>query len=142
MRNVLGTVARSALVGALVGLPILGVGGRILMRVIAHWEGRVPGFTVGGTLTILFYGTLAGLAGGAVHGLTRRFIHNIVTRNILFAIICTAFTWRAVNALLPRPRLMFVALTFAYVVVMEIVASRYAPRESFAPEPPTSNPII
>ena len=141
MRSLLGTVARSAIIGGLIGLPILGVGGRILMRVFAHWEGRVPEFSVGGTLTILFLGTMAGVAGGAVHGITRRFIHNIVTRNILFAIICTAITWRAANVLLPRPRLTFVALSLAYVAVMELVTARYASRQSFVPEPAPSNPI-
>ena len=48
----------SALIGALLGLPILGVGGRIIMRIIAHWEGRVPVLTFGGTLTIVFAGTV------------------------------------------------------------------------------------
>jgi hypothetical protein len=141
MRDFFGTVARSALMGALVGLPILGVGGRILMRVIAHWEGRVPAFSVGGTITVLFMGTMAGVAGGAVHGILRRLINSMPARNILFAIVCTAFTWRAVNALLPRPRLMFVALTFAYIIVMELITARYASRAPFSPEAAPSNPI-
>lgn len=140
MRDLFGTVARSALTGALVGLPILGVGGRLLMRVIAHGEGRVPAFTAGGTLTVLFFGTIAGLAGGAVHGFSRRLINNTLARNLLFAIICTAFTWRAVNALLPRPRLMFVALTLVYVIVMELVTARHVSRARFAPEAVPSNP--
>ncbi|HZJ00595.1 MAG TPA: hypothetical protein VFD22_08015 [Gemmatimonadaceae bacterium] len=45
MRSVLGTILRSALIGAAIGLPILGVGGRGIMRIIAHMEGRVPGPT-------------------------------------------------------------------------------------------------
>lgn len=141
MRNLFATVARSALTGALVGLPILGVGGRTLMRVIAHWEGRVPTFTAGGTLTVLFFGTMAGLAGGAVHGFSRHLISNTLARNMLFAIVCTAFTWRALNALLQRPRLMFVALSFVYVIVMELFTARHASRVRIIPEAAPSNPI-
>ena len=121
MRSLFGTVARSALMGAAIGLLILGTGGRALMRVIAHWEGRVPVLTVGGTLTVLFAATMAGLAAGVVHGLLKRFVQNSIIRNAIFAIVCVIFTWRAVNVLLPRPRLMFVALTLVYVMVFELV---------------------
>ena len=117
------SILRSALIGAIIGVPILGVGGRGLMRVIAHMEGRVPVLTLGGTVTVVFAGTMFGLAAGAVHGLMRRFIHNVVVRNILFVLVAIAFTWRAVNALLPRPRLMFVALTLVYAIVLEIVTA-------------------
>ena len=124
MRSLFGTILRSALIGAAIGLPILGAGGRGMMRIIAHWEGRVPVLTLGGTLTVLFAGTMAGLAGGAVHGIMRRYIHNIVVRNVLFVLVCVAFTWRALNTLLPRPRLVFVALTLVYAVVLEIITKR------------------
>jgi hypothetical protein len=124
MRSLFGSVARSGLICAAIGLPVLGVGGRLLMRVIAHWEDRVPVLTAGGTFRVLFVATMAGLTAGIVRGLLTRFIHNYIVRNALFAIICVAFTWRAVNALLPRPRLMFVALTIFYVVVVELVMSR------------------
>lgn len=124
MRSLFGSVARSALICAAIGLPVLGVGGRLLMRVIAHWEGRVPVLTAGGTFTVLFAATMAGLSAGIVHGFLTRFIHNSFLRNALFAVVCVAFTWRAVNELLPRPRLMFVALTLVYVVVIELVMSR------------------
>ena len=124
MRRLFGSVARSALLGAAIGLPILGVGGRMLMRVIAHWEGRVPVLTVGGTVTVIFAGTMAGLAAGVVHAFLRRFVRSLPVRNILFAITCVVFTWRAVNALLPRPRLMFVALTLLYVIAFELATAR------------------
>jgi hypothetical protein len=124
MRSLFSSVARSAFIGAAIGIPLLGVAGRILMRVIAHWEGRVPVLTVGGTFTVIFAGTMFGLAGGAVHGLLKHFIRNALTRNVVFAIIAVFFTWRAVNALLPRPRLMFVALTLIYAIVLELIMNR------------------
>ena len=132
MRNLFRPVARSALMGAAIGFPILAVGGRILMRVIAHWEGRQPVLTFGGTLTVLFAGTMAGLAGGIIHGLLRRFVHHLVLRNAVFAIVCVLFTWRAVNLLLPRPRLMFVALTIVYVIALELATGRESTVEPIA----------
>jgi len=124
MRSLFSSVARSALIGAAIGIPLLGVAGRILMRVIAHWEGRVPVLTAGGTFTVIFAGTMFGLTAGTVHGLLMRFVRNGVVRNILFAIIAVLFTWRAVNVLLPRPRLMFVALTLVYAIALELVMNR------------------
>jgi hypothetical protein len=124
MRNLFGSVARSALMGAAIGFPVLAIGGRILMRVIAHWEGRVPVLTFGGTFTVLFAGTMAGLAGGLVHGLLKRFVHNLVVRNVVFAILSVLLTWRAVNELLPRPRVMFVALTLAWVILVELATGK------------------
>jgi hypothetical protein len=124
MRSLFSSVARSALIGAAIGIPLLGVAGRILMRVIAHWEGRVPVLTAGGTFTVIFAGTMFGLTAGTVHGLLMRFVRNGVVRNILFAIIAVLFTWRAVNVLLPRSRLMFVALTLVYAIVLELVMNR------------------
>lgn len=118
------SVLRSALTGAAIGFVVLGIGGRIIMRIIAHWEGRVPAFTLSGTFTVVMMGALAGLAGGVVHGLLRRFIARTPIRVLVFAVICVAVTYRAVNALLPRPQLTFVALTLIYVTVLELISSK------------------
>lgn len=124
MRRLFGSIARSALIGAAIALPVLGGGGRILMRIIVHWEGRVPVLTLGGTLRVLFFATMAGVAAGVVHGLLSRFVNSVPLRNSIFAIVCVLFTWRAVNALLPRPRLMFAALILFYVILVELISGR------------------
>jgi hypothetical protein len=130
-------VLRSAIAGAAIGLIVLGVGGRIIMRIIAHWEGRVPVLTPSGTFTVVMMGMLAGLAGGVVHGLLRRFVSNAPIRILAFAVACVGFTWHAVNALLPRPRLTFVALTLVYVGVLEVVKnSDVIPLSQSAPVEP------
>ena len=54
------------LAGAVVGLVILGVGGRIAMRIIAIVAGQAPGFSVGGTLDVLLLGALWGAPGGPI----------------------------------------------------------------------------
>lgn len=115
---------RSALAGAAIGLVVLGIGGRFIMRIIAHWEGRVPVLTPSGTFTVVMMGALAGLAAGVVHGLLRSFVTRTALRVALFVVFCVAFTWHGANALLPRPRLLFVALTLAYVVVLELISSK------------------
>jgi hypothetical protein len=94
------------------------------MRIIAHWEGRAPVFTVGGTVTILFAATMAGLAGGIVHGLLAKFVDSVAIRMIVFLALCMVFTWRAVNELLPRPRLMFIVLTLVWATALELVSRR------------------
>jgi hypothetical protein len=122
-RSIATSIIASGLMGAAVGLPVLGLMGRGIMRIIAHWEGRIPAFTIGGTLTVVFVATLAGLAAGLVYGVLKRLIANGYIRNAVFLAMCVAFTWRALNTLLPRPRLMFVALTVVYVLVLEIVTA-------------------
>ena len=124
MNTVARSVLRSALAGAAIGLVVLGLGGRVIMRVIAHWEGRVPAFTPSGTFTVVMMGALAGLAAGVVHGLLRRFVTQTAIRLLVFVVFCVAFTYHGVNALLPRPRLLFVALTLAYVAVLEVTTSK------------------
>jgi hypothetical protein len=118
------SVLRSAVAGAVTGLIVLGIAGRLIMRVIAHWEGRVPVLTPSGTFTVVMMGALAGLAGGVVHGLLRRFVSHTPIRILVFSVVCVAFTYHAVNALLPRPRLMFVALTLVYVAALELISSK------------------
>jgi hypothetical protein len=117
-------VLRSALAGAVIGFVVLGIGGRVIMRVIARWEGRVPVLTPSGTFTVVMLGTLAGLTGGVIHGLLRRFISRTPIRILAFSVVCVAFTYHALNALLPRPRLMFVALTLFYVATLELISSK------------------
>ena len=117
-------MVRSALAGAAIGFVILGIGGRVIMRVIAHCEGRVPAFTPSGTFTVVMMGALAGLAAGVVHGLLRSFVTRTAIRVALFVVFSVAFTWHGANELLPRPRLLFVALTLAYAVVLELISSK------------------
>src|SRR2546423_11168778 len=75
--------------GALVGLVVLGIGGRILMRVVAHVEHRpLFVFTIEGTLTVVFAGAVFGLFAGFVYYLTRRFIRESWLRTVLFVAVC------------------------------------------------------
>jgi len=114
----------SILGGAAIGLVVLGIGGRIMMRIIAHWEGRVPALTPSGTFTVVMMGTIAGIAGGLIHGLLRRFVSKAPIRIAAFLVVCILFTLRGVNDLLLRPRLLFVAIVLIYCVTLELVTRR------------------
>jgi hypothetical protein len=111
--------------GALVGLVVLGIGGRLLMRVIAHMEHRpLFVFTAQGTLTVVFAGTVAGLFAGFIYYLVRRFLRQPWLRTIVFVVICELVTWRGVHGLLPVPQLMFMTLALIYLGIIDTLGRR------------------
>lgn len=110
--------------GALIGLIVLGIGGRMLMRVIAHMEGRTPVFTAQGSLTVLFAGTVAGALSGLIYYLLHRFVRQRWLRSAAFIVICELVTWRGVHELLPRPQLMFMTLALVYLVIIDLMGRR------------------
>ena len=111
--------------GALVGLIVLGIGGRLLMRVIAHMEHRpLFVFTVQGTLTVVLTGTVAGLFAGFIYYLARRFLRVPWQRTAVFIGICELVSWRGVHGLLPLPQLMFMGLALIYLVIIDTMGRR------------------
>lgn len=113
---------RWALRGSIVGLIVLGIGGRLLMRVIAHREHRPEMvFTVPGTLTVLFAGTVAGLASGLIYYVLRRFVRASGVRTALFLAVCGLIAWRGVHGLLPVPQLMFMTLALVFLVIIDVM---------------------
>ncbi len=125
MLRFLRSLLPSILAGALVGFVVLGIGGRVMMRIIAHWEGRVPVLT-SGTVTGLLMGTIAGIAAGIVHGLLLRFITPALVRVAAFLVFCVLFTLYGVHDLLLRPKLLFIAIAVVYAILVEIVTKRTA----------------
>jgi hypothetical protein len=111
--------------GALVGLIVLGIGGRLLMRVVAHMEHR-PLFvlTVEGTLTVVLAGTVAGLFAGLIYYLARRFLRQAWLRTLAFGVICELVTWRGVHATLPVTQVMFMSLALVYLVIIDTMGRR------------------
>ena len=111
--------------GGVVGLLVLGIGGRLLMRLIAHREHRpVMEFTVPGTLTVVFAGTVAGLVAGLIYYLVRRFVRESWVRTVVFVVICGLIAWRGVHGLLPVPQLMFMGLALVFVIIMDVMGRR------------------
>ena len=110
--------------GTLLGLVILGIGGRLVMRVVAHMEGRVPVFTPEGSAAVVFYGTVAGALSGLIYHLLRRFVHKPWVRTVAFISICELISWRGVSGLLPVPKAMFMALALAFLVIVDVLGRR------------------
>jgi len=111
--------------GTLVGLVVLGIGGRLLMRLIAHMENRgILVFTIPGTLTVLFAGTVAGAFAGLIYYFLRRLVRDAWLRTLAFIAICELITWRGVHGLLPRPQLMFMTLALVYLVIIDVMGRR------------------
>ena len=117
--------------GTLVGLFVLGISGRLLMRVIAHMEGRTPVFTPEGTMTAVFAGAVAGAFSGLIYYVLRRFVRQPWLRTVAFIVVCELITWRGVHGLLPRPQLMFMALALVYLVIIDVMG-RHRPVASRA----------
>lgn len=68
MRRLARAVGGGALAGGVAGLLILGIGGRLVMSLIA-WRAAIPvGYSVGGTLEVIITGVLFGLGGGLIYG--------------------------------------------------------------------------
>lgn len=64
----LRSLGRGLLAGSLSGVLVLGVGGRLVMSVIAWRAGLRVGYTAGGTAEVVLMGAFLGLAGGFLYG--------------------------------------------------------------------------
>jgi hypothetical protein len=100
--------ARAILLGAVVGLPVLGGGGRVAMRLIATLTGAPPALTFEGTLTVLLAGAGSGAAAGAIHqGLTVVLRRRRWLRVLAFLVVLGALTVRGLHPVQPLPLALF-----------------------------------
>lgn len=112
--------------GLAVGLPILGVGGRVTMRLLALANGALPAFDSGGTLAVLAAGAGSGVLGAVIRcALDTRGLLPVWSRTTLFALACGLLTWRGLNPIDLQRVLYFAPLTVAYVLVFETVWRRH-----------------
>jgi hypothetical protein len=124
---------RSTLIRATVlGLLILGVGSRLLMRVAAHMDGRAPAWTLEGSLAVVFYGGVAGAFSGLVYYILQRFVENSSLRTVAFLVICGLVSWRGVHGVAPMQQAMFMALAISYLVIIDVLGRRAQARRSSA----------
>ena len=113
------TVVAVLLLGALVGTIVLGVGGRIGMRIFAVLDGVNPGFSLGGSLTVVFLGAVWGVGGGLMLWLGRRvFPRSPLLRGLAFWGIWLFLTARVLNPLSWQRVLVFGPLAIIYGGVM------------------------
>ena len=111
---------RAPLLGAALGLPILGMGGRVAMRIIATSNGAAPSLTVEGTLTVLLAGTASGIAGAVFYALLDwRVPRHRALRALLFAAFLGFVTARGLHPVALLPLALFSPLVALYGVLLE-----------------------
>jgi hypothetical protein len=125
MRFISRSAVRTLLVGTLLGLVVLGVGGRLAMAAIQVDAGASPAFSVGGTMTVVFLGAVSGLAGGALAlisgAVARRYLsgHQWL-RHALFGLLLFLVTMRGLRGSPPAGWWYFYLLVALYGASMAL----------------------
>jgi hypothetical protein len=122
------------MLGAVVGLVVLGVGGRIAMRAIALANNTPPGFSIGGTATVVFLGVVTGVGGGVLYTLLqllvprRRFV-----RSALFGLVLVLLTLRGLRPIQPLALEWFMPLALGYGAIVDVVYTAWSRRRARTP---------
>jgi hypothetical protein len=104
--------------GALLGLPVLGGGGRLAMHALASDVQR--SVTVQGTVTVLLSGLVAGVVGGLIYALLDRALPDRrALRAVLFAVVLVLLTLRGLNPVQPLPLALFLPIVLGYGALLE-----------------------
>ena len=116
--------------GSVVGVLVLGGGGRLAMYGFALATGRAPLWTVEGTLTVLFFGMWIGAGGALIRcaaacWLPRRWPE--WPRTALFAAACLALALRGVSPFTGVTLALFIPVIAAYVLTVELLWRRVEP---------------
>lgn len=129
---------RSALAGAVTGALVLGLGGRVVMRLAALIAARTPGFSWGGTLEVIAAGAMFGAAGGLAWVVIARRLGQRATPVALGPVTFAGIglvsdAAQGAAASIPMPgRLvalaLFLALCVSWGVATDVVARRWAGR--------------
>jgi hypothetical protein len=113
------------LAGIALGLPILGVGGRVAMRMIAHATNVAPAFSLGGTMTVVLLGAVSGAAGGLIYATLGRLLPNrTVVRSVLFGVILVLLTLRGLSPATTLSLGLFLPLTLLYGALLDYAYRR------------------
>jgi hypothetical protein len=113
------------LAGIALGLSILGIGGRIAMRVIAHATNGTPAFSLGGTATVVLLGGVSGAAGGLIYAVLARLMPNwSIVRMLTFGVILVLLTLRGLSPPTPLSLALFVPLILVYGALLDQLCRR------------------
>jgi hypothetical protein len=118
---------RGPLLGALLGLPILGGGGRLAMHAVALTTGAQRSVTVEGTITVLLAGLASGAAGGVIYAVLARLLPaKRLLRAALFAVVLALLTLRGLNPVRPATLALFLPLVLLYGWLLERAWHRWS----------------
>jgi hypothetical protein len=119
----LALIRRALAVGALAGAVFLGAGTRVAMRGVALIEGRVPVWTISGTLEVMMFGALFGLAFALLWALVgRRIPGDRLVRGLLFGLLATLIASPGLTPRRVSTFVLFVPWFLAYGVAMSLLA--------------------
>jgi hypothetical protein len=121
--------------GSVLGTLILGLGGRAAMRVIAVLDGTPQGFTVGGSMTVVFLGAVSGAAGGLILWAARRVLPNApFIRGLIFWAALSCLTFRGLNPVTTQKVLVFGPLVALYgAILYRVWCQRFVRRWTLLP---------
>ena len=113
------------LLGAAIGTPVLGVGGRLAMRAIALASGAPGAFTLEGTMTVVLLGAVSGAAGGLMYAVAQRVLPRVGwARLTLFFTMLVLVTLRGLRPVDPLRLALFMPLVLVYGTLMELAWQR------------------
>ena len=120
---------RRLLLGGWLGLLVLGIGGRLVMRAIALATGAPPAFNLGGTLTVVGSGIAAGVAGAVLYTASDAVARRVpraqrVVRGGLFVLLLALVTMRGLQGTPPGPSAAFWPLVAVYAALFLVLARR------------------
>ena len=116
---------RCSLIGIAVGGLVLGIGGRVAMRGIAVLSGAPPGFSFGGSLTVVFLGAVAGLAGALILMLLRTLLpRRWLLQMILFYVLIVLISLRGIRPVDAQRLFLFMPLILVYGFLVRLLSRR------------------
>ncbi|HEX9705670.1 MAG TPA: hypothetical protein VGA20_10515 [Gemmatimonadales bacterium] len=114
-----------SLLGVGIGTVALGIGGRVAMRGIAMLSGTTPGFSWGGTMTVIFLGAVSGLAGALFFmGVRLLLPRRRVLRGVLFWTFLVLVSLRGLRPVDGQRLLLFMPLVLVYGVTLQALWCR------------------
>lgn len=116
---------RHALIGIGIGAVVLGIGGRVAMRGIAVLSGAPPGFSFGGSLTVVFLGAVSGLVGALILIGLRCFLPGRwLLQTVSFYAVLVLITLRGLRPVDSQRLFLFLPLVLIYGFLMRVLSRR------------------
>jgi hypothetical protein len=115
--------------GLLLGLAILGIGGRVAMWIIAQKTTGTSSFTLGGTATVLFLGLLSGGLGALILLVARHFFWRWRrATTVLFWLALALLTWRGLGPVDNLRLTTFLPVVALFGGLLQAATFRYRPQ--------------
>lgn len=120
------TLLTALLIGTVTGTLFLGVGGRLVMRALALAAGTPPGFSFGGTFSVIVSGAIAGFVGGVLLFVAARFVPVLLRlRGLIFGVLCYVLATPGFRPPQPLVFALFAPTFLAYGMATVMLYERF-----------------